>query len=92
MSRIRQEGSGLKRPRHPMPAFVEQALEERGLMVEYQARPAYQQNDYVGWINQAKLQATKEKRLRQMLEELEKGGVYMNMAHPPSRKSLEKQE
>lgn len=70
-----------------MPDFVKRALEERSLMAEYQARPAYQQNDYIGWINNAKLQGTKEKRLHQMLEELEKGGVYMNMAHPSSRKT-----
>lgn len=50
-------------------------------------RPAYQQNDYIGWITRAKRQETKEKRLRQMLEELEIGGVYMNMEHPPSAKA-----
>ncbi len=81
------EFANLKRPRHPMPDFVREALEQRGLLQAYRARPAYQQNDYVGWINRAKRQATKEKRLRQMLEELEMGGVYMNMDHPASRKS-----
>jgi len=79
--------SNLKRPRHPMPDFVKQALEERGLMEAYEERPAYQQNDYIGWINRAKRQETKEKRLRQMLNELEMGGVYMNMEHPASRKT-----
>lgn len=79
--------SNLKRPRHPMPDFVKRALEERGLMEAYKKRPAYQQNDYVGWINQAKRQETKEKRLRQMLDELEMGGVYMNIEHPASRKT-----
>ena len=86
MNKPIQEHSNLKRPKHPMSDFVRQALEERGLMADYQARPAYQQNDYIGWINRAKLQPTKEKRLDQMLDELEKGGVYMNMDHPPSRK------
>jgi len=81
------EASKLKRPIYPMPAFVKQALEGRGLMGEYKERPAYQQNDYIGWISRAKRQETKEKRLQQMLEELEKGGVYMNMEHPPSRKN-----
>lgn len=76
----------LKRPKHSMPVFVKKALEERGLWQDYLARPAYQQNDYIGWINQAKRQETKEKRLGQMLAELAAGGVYMNMAHPPSRK------
>jgi uncharacterized protein YdeI (YjbR/CyaY-like superfamily) len=70
-----------------MPEFVRQALEERGLMEDYRARPPYQRNDYIGWITRAKRQATKEKRLRQMLDELEEGGVYMDMPHPPSRKS-----
>jgi uncharacterized protein YdeI (YjbR/CyaY-like superfamily) len=79
--------SNLKRPRHPMPDFVKRALEERGLMEDYRQRPAYQQNDYIGWITRAKREPTKQKRLRQMLDELEMGGVYMNMAHPPSRKS-----
>lgn len=81
-----EKDSGLKRPRHPMPEFVEQALEERGLMNEYNERPSYQQNDYIGWINRAKLQETKEKRLHQMLDELEVGGIYMKMEHPSSKK------
>ena len=81
------EASKLTRPIYPMPAFVKQALEGRGLMDEYIERPAYQQNDYIGWISRAKRQETKEKRLQQMLEEHEKGGVYMNMEHPPSRKN-----
>ena len=82
-------GSELKRPRNLMPDFVKKALEERGLMTDYRERPAYQQNDYIGWINSAKLQKTKEKRLRQMLDELDAGGVYMKMAHPSSSKNKE---
>ncbi len=78
--------SNLERPKHPMPDFVKKALEDRGLIKDYKDRPAYQQNDYIGWINQAKRKETKEKRLRQMLEELEAGGVYMKMEHPPSKK------
>lgn len=75
-----EKGSGLKRPSYQMPEFVKQALVERGLMDEYRKRPAYQQNDYIGWIDRAKLQETKEKRLNQMLDELKIGGVYMKMA------------
>jgi uncharacterized protein YdeI (YjbR/CyaY-like superfamily) len=82
---MNEEFSSLKRPRHPMPDFVKQSLEERGLWDAYKARPAYQQNDYIGWINRAKRQTTKEKRLRQMLDELEQGRVYMNMDHPASK-------
>ena len=79
--------SGLKRPIYPMPDYVKKAIEERGLMDDYRNRPAYQQNDYIGWINQAKLKETKEKRLNQMLDELESGGIYMKMTHPSSKKS-----
>ena len=79
-------GSARKRPRHPLPGFVRDALEQSGVMEAYRQRPAYQRNDYIGWIGRAKRRETKEKRLQQMLSELEKGGVYMKMKHPPSRK------
>ena len=81
------EYSNLKRPRHRMPPFVKQALQDRGLMQVYKERPAYQQNDYVGWINRAKRQETKDKRLCQMLNELDEGGMYMK--HPASKKTCE---
>jgi len=63
-----------------MPETVRAALLEGGLMAAYEARPDYQKNDYLGWISRAKLPATQEKRLRQMLDELARGDVYMNMA------------
>jgi uncharacterized protein YdeI (YjbR/CyaY-like superfamily) len=69
----------LKRQKYPMPDHIRNALNERGLMDAYHARPAYQQNDYIGWITRAKLEATKQKRLDQMLEELEGGKYYMKM-------------
>jgi uncharacterized protein YdeI (YjbR/CyaY-like superfamily) len=69
----------LKRQKHPMPDYVHAALNERGLMETYHARPPYQQNDYIGWISRAKLESTKQKRLNQMLDELEGGKYYMNM-------------
>ena len=67
------------RPRYPMPDFFRDAINARGLMDAYLARPDYQRNDYIGWINRAKLESTKQKRLNQMLDELEHGGVYMRM-------------
>lgn len=79
--------SRLKRRRHALPDFVKTALEKNGLMNDYLDRPAYQQNDYIGWINQAKTDATKHKRLKQMLTELKQGGVYMKMPHPSSAKN-----
>ncbi len=77
--------TGLKRPRQPMPAFVRAALLERGLLDAYRRRPAYQRNDYLGWITRAKRAETQAKRLTQMLAELERGDVYMNMAYHPRR-------
>ena len=76
----------LQRDRHPMPTFVKSALEVHALMSDYLERPAYQQNDYIGWINRAKQNATKQKRLSQMLAELKQGGVYMKMPHAASAK------
>ena len=79
--------SRLTRPQQPMPSFVRQALANAGLMADDRARPAYQQNDYLLWINGARRQETKDKRLQQMLDELRIGGVYMKMPHPPSAKA-----
>jgi uncharacterized protein YdeI (YjbR/CyaY-like superfamily) len=67
------------RPREDMPDFVREALEERGLRAQYNARPPYQRNDYLLWINKVKRDDTKLKHLAQMLDELEAGGVYMGM-------------
>jgi uncharacterized protein YdeI (YjbR/CyaY-like superfamily) len=63
----------------PMPDFVREAIKARRLTAKYEERPAYQRNDYLMWINNAKREATKQKRLDQMLDELERGGVYMRM-------------
>lgn len=71
----------LKRQRYPMPDFILAALEEEGLLERYNARPDYQQNDYIGWITRAKRQETVEKRLGQMLEELRGGERYMGMLY-----------
>ena len=68
-----------------MPEFIRAALTEHGLMDEYHARPAYQQNDYISWITRAKQETTRQKRLYQMLDELECGDVYMKMAYNPKR-------
>jgi uncharacterized protein YdeI (YjbR/CyaY-like superfamily) len=78
---MNKQSTRLKRPRHPMPEFVRTALEERNLMSAYLRRPAYQQNDYIGWIIRAKLPATRQKRLDQMLDELFRGDTYMKMAY-----------
>ena len=69
----------LTRTRHKMPDYIRDALNERKLMDAYRDRPDYQQNDYIGWITGAKHQETQQKRLAQMLDELEGGKLYMNM-------------
>ena len=73
------DSSRMKRDIYPMPEEIREALEARGVMAAYHARPAYQQNDYVGWITRARLEVTRQKRLNQMFDELEAGGVYMHM-------------
>lgn len=70
-----------------MPDDVRQALDELGLTEAYDERPAYQRNDYLGWIGRAKRPETRAARIAQMLDELERGGVYMNMDHRSSRRS-----
>ena len=73
--------SRLKRPHYDMPEDMANALHQNNLMQSYNNRPAYQQNDYIGWINQAKRAETRIKRLNQMLQELAKGNIYMKMKY-----------
>jgi len=80
---IASANEGLKRELNPMPAAIRHALQARELLQAYEARPAYQRNDYLGWIARAKRDETREKRVCQMLEELARGDVYMNMAWRP---------
>lgn len=77
-----------RRARYPMPEDVRAALDQAGLAGAYRARPPYQQNDYVGWITRAKRDATRQKRITQMLDELRAGDVYMKMDWRPSRREL----
>ena len=70
-----------------MPDDVGQCLTERKLFNAYEARPFYQRNDYLAWIGRAKRSETRQARISQMLDELDRGGVYMKMDHPPSRKT-----
>jgi uncharacterized protein YdeI (YjbR/CyaY-like superfamily) len=76
-----EKPSRMTRERYPMPDFIRDALAANNLTSAYDARPPYQRNDYIGWITRARLPATQQKRLAQMLEELERGDVYMKMAY-----------
>jgi hypothetical protein len=66
----------ITRSRHKMPDRIRDMLTKRKLMDAYHERPGYQKNDYIGWITSAK-------RLAQMLDELKRGNVYMNMKWHP---------
>lgn len=76
----------MTRAANPMPEYVEEALEARGLMQAYRERPPYQQNDYIGWITRARQEPTRLRRLEQMLGELERGDSYMKMAYRPRKR------
>jgi uncharacterized protein YdeI (YjbR/CyaY-like superfamily) len=67
-----------------MPDDIRKALAQCDLLDAYDARSAYQRTDSLGWLARAKRDATRQKRLRQILEELAQGGIYMNMPHHPS--------
>ncbi len=73
----------LTRTRYKMPDYIRQTVITHALLDAYHARPDYQQNDYIGWILRAKRDATRERRLTQMLEELEHGDRYMKMKWRP---------
>lgn len=75
-----------------MPQDVLDALTASGVMSDYEARPAYQRNDYIGWITRAAKEETRLKRIDQMIAELKVGGVYMKMAHPASAKHSPEQK
>lgn len=79
----------LKRAKNPMPPDVRAALEKRKLMAAYEARPAYQRNDWIGWIARAKLPETRARRLDSMLRELKAGHGYMGMEWSPRRRAKE---
>ena len=62
-----------------MPNDIQAEIAAHGLDKQYASRPPYQRNDYIGWINQAKRPETRQRRIDQMIAELEQGDRYMNM-------------
>jgi uncharacterized protein YdeI (YjbR/CyaY-like superfamily) len=75
-----------KRSAAEMPADVKLSLEVHELRADFDHRPAYQRNEYLLWITRASRAEIRLKRLNQMLQELERGGVYMRADHPASKK------
>ena len=80
----------MTRIRYPMPDDVAKALMAAEVRRQYDVRPNYQRNDYVGWIDRARTVQTREKRIAQMIDELRSGGVYMKMPHPASARTIKK--
>lgn len=58
------------------------ALEDAGLMDAYLARPPYQRNDYISWVESPKRESTRQAHLAQMLDELRAGNRYKGMPWP----------
>jgi uncharacterized protein YdeI (YjbR/CyaY-like superfamily) len=86
-SREMRNKKGALRAKAPeMPADVKLELEQRSLRADFDHRPSYQRTDYLNWITRAERNEIRQKRLKQMLDELEKGGVFMRADHPASRK------
>lgn len=77
--------ANLRRAIQPMPDDIAARLRDSGLEAAYAARPAYQRNDYLGWIARAKRSETREKRIAQMLAELQAGDAYMRMPYGDRR-------
>ena len=73
-----------------MPQFVMDALVASKAKESYFSRPAYQQNDYIGWITRAKQEKTRQKRLAQMIDELKGGRLYMKMKYRPKEESIDR--
>lgn len=62
-----------------MPDYVEQALNAEGLRHLFNQRPWYQRNGCLGWIDRAKREDTRMRRLQQTPDELRAGDVYMKV-------------
>lgn len=82
----RDKKGRLKRKPVEMTPDIKQALEQSGLRADFDHRPAYQRNEYLLWITRAEHPDIRAKRLRQMIDELGKGGLYMRADDPASRK------
>jgi hypothetical protein len=57
-----------------MPDYIREALTERNLLEAYHVRPAYQQNDYIGWITRAKREETNKNAYRKCWKSLKAAG------------------
>jgi hypothetical protein len=82
----RDKNGRLKRKPVEMTPDIKQALEATGLRADFDHRPPYQRNEYLAWVTRAEHPDIRAKRLKQMLDELGKGGLYKRADDPASRK------
>lgn len=66
-----------------IPLYIKNEIEKNDLWEKFHSRPPYQQRDYIWWIENAKLEATKSARLEQIIDELKEGKSYMKMKWNP---------
>ena len=71
-------------PAPTMPGFVRSALAARSLTDAYEARPKYQQTEYLTSIHAAKLNDEKRKRMNVMLDELAAGNLFQGKPWVPA--------
>lgn len=71
-------------PAPTMPGFVRSALAARALTDAYEARPKYQQTEYLTSIHAAKLNDEKRKRMNVMLDELAAGNLFQGKPWVPA--------
>lgn len=82
-SHVEKRTAPKRRPKVVMSEKIAENLQTYQLRAAFDARPQYQQTDYLNWIAQAKREATQTKRLKQMLAELKAGDVYMKQPWHP---------
>ena len=82
-SHLEQRTAPERRAKAVMPDAIAETLSQNQLREAFDARPPYQQTDYLNWIAQAKREVTRQKRLTQMLAELKAGNLYMKQPWHP---------
>ena len=84
--------SNLRRELNPMEDFIKDRLVKDEVLDKYNERPAYQRSQYIDWITSAKREATKEKRLNQMIDELKAGDSFKGEKYNAKKKDTTKSE
>lgn len=69
-----------------LPLYIKKALQQSKLLDAFEKQIYTYRKGYVHWIEQAKQEETKQRRIAQMLREVKSGKEYMGMQRAPSRK------